>query len=54
MSIAVAITVAVAITLPVTVAVLLLFYLTVIQHDTHILEFDVLIQAFQFGQLTDV
>ena len=54
MSIAVAITVAVAITLPVTVAVLLLSYLTVIQHDTHILEFAVLMQAFQFGQVTAV
>ena len=46
------ITVAISITLP--VAVLLLFYLTVIQHDTHILEFAVLVQAFQFGQVTAV
>ena len=52
MSIAVAITVAISITLP--VAVLLLFYLTVIQDDTHILEFAVLVQAFQFGLVTAV
>ena len=50
----IAVSVAISITLPVTVAVLLLFYLTVIQHDTHILEFAVLMQAFQFGQVTAV
>ena len=54
MSIAVAVSVAISITFSVTVAVLLLFYLTVIQHDTHILEFAVLVQAFQFGQVTAV